>query len=115
MLGHSIGFPTANIEPDLFKMLPRIGVYAVAVDVEEGRFMGMMNIGFRPTVEKLALQKTIEVHIIDYESDLYGKEITVTFARRLRDEKKFKSIDELKTQLEIDKKDSIEILTRFTR
>jgi len=114
MLGQSIGFPTANIEPAAFKMLPRVGVYAVAVDVEEGRFMGMLNIGFRPTVEKLALHKTIEVHIIDYESDLYGKKITVTFAKRLRDEMKFRSIDELKTQLETDKINAVEVLQRFS-
>ncbi len=113
MLGQSIGFPTANIEPVLFKMLPRIGVYAVTVDVEEGRFMGMLNIGFRPTVEKLALHKTIEVHIIDYENDLYGKKITVTFAKRLRDEMKFKSIDELKMQLETDKINAVDVLKRF--
>ena len=113
MLGQSIGFPTANIEPESLKMLPRIGVYAVTVDVEEGRFMGMLNIGFRPTIEKLALHKTIEVHIIDYESDLYGKKITVTFAKRLRDEMKFRSIDELKMALENDKINTVEVLKRF--
>jgi riboflavin kinase / FMN adenylyltransferase len=113
MLGQSIGFPTANIEPASFKMLPRVGVYAVAVDVDKGHYMGMLNIGFRPTVEKLTLHKTIEVHIIDFESDLYGKKITVNFAKRLRDEMKFRSIEELKSQLETDKRDAVEILQRF--
>lgn len=113
MLGQSIGFPTANIESAPYKMIPRIGVYAVLVNAEGSQYKGMLNIGFRPTIEKFALHKTIEVHIIDYTGDLYGKKITVTFAKRLRDEMKFASIDELKMQLENDKKNSVEVLKDF--
>jgi riboflavin kinase/FMN adenylyltransferase len=109
-LGRSIGFPTANIEPDNIKMLPRVGVYAVWVYIGNEKYRGMMNIGFRPTIEKLLLHKTLEVHIINYNSNLYEKEITVTFAYRLRDEIKFSGIDELKSQLDKDKVNTIQIL-----
>jgi len=113
MLGRTIGFPTANIEPSPVKMLPRVGVYAVMVNVEDKKYMGMLNIGFRPTVEKILLHKTIEVYIINFKGDLYDKEITVTFAKRLRDEVKFSGIDELKIQLEKDKEESIQILKGY--
>jgi riboflavin kinase / FMN adenylyltransferase len=103
MLGKSIGFPTANIEPSPIKMVPRIGVYAVFVNTEGKQYLGMLNIGFRPTVEKILLHKSIEVHLIGFEGNLYDKEITITFAKRLRDEKKFGSLTELKSQIEIDK------------
>jgi riboflavin kinase/FMN adenylyltransferase len=112
-LGRTIGFPTANIEPDIIKMLPRTGVYAVWGFAGDEKYMGMMNIGFRPTVEKSSLHKTLEVHLINFEGDLYGKEITVTFANRLRDEVKFSGIEELKAQLNKDKAQTIELLKNF--
>jgi len=111
-LGRTIGFPTANLEPDKLKMIPRVGVYAVVVNVDDQNFMGMMNIGFRPTIEKTNLIKTIEVHLIKFDGDLYEKEITVTFANRLRDETKFSGIDELKAQLYKDKSETIRLLDK---
>ena len=93
-------------------MIPRVGVYAVQVEVDGVIYSAMLNIGFRPTVEKIQLHKTIEAHLINYEGDLYNKEITITFAARLRDEQKFENIDALKVQLEIDKKRTLEIFNR---
>jgi riboflavin kinase / FMN adenylyltransferase len=103
MLGKTIGFPTANIEPNPIKMVPRTGVYAVSVDVKGSQYHGMLNIGFRPTIEEVLHHKSIEVHLIGFEGNLYDKEITITFAKRLRDEIKFGSLTELKSQIEIDK------------
>lgn len=103
MLGKTIGFPTANIELNPIKMVPRTGVYAVTVDVEGKNYPGMLNIGFRPTVEKVLLHKSIEVHLIGFDGNLYDKEITIIFAKRLRDEIKFSGLTELKNQIEIDK------------
>lgn len=113
MIGRTIGFPTANIEPDALKMVPRVGVYAVLVDVKGINYKGMLNVGFRPTIEKYPLHKTIEVYIIGFNGDLYEKEISVTFVKRLRDEVKFAGIDKLKAQLEIDKLNTIDVLKNF--
>ena len=96
MLGRTLGFPTANIVPDEIKMVPGVGVYAVFVNVENKIYQGMLNIGFRPTVEKELLHKTIEVNFFNFDGNLYEKEITVNFVARLRDEVKFSGIDELK-------------------
>lgn len=110
-LGRKIEFPTANLEiiPDR-KLIPANGVYAVHVIVENAIFNGMMNIGFRPTVtdEKV---RTIEVHIFDFDNDLYGKEIKVKMITRIRDEIRFNGIDELRDQL---KKDKLEALKNLS-
>ena len=113
-IGTGLGYPTANLQPnDSRKMIPAPGVYAVSVTVEgqrskvEGQrskdiYMGMMNIGTRPTFG--VHPQTLEVHILDYEGDLYGKEITVSFIKRLREERCFDNKEELKTQLEEDRR-----------
>lgn len=109
--GRKIEFPTANLEivPDR-KLIPANGVYAVNVIVENAIFNGMMNIGFRPTVtdEKV---RTIEVHIFDFDNDLYEKEIKVRMITRIRDEIRFNGIDELREQL---KKDKLEALKNLS-
>jgi riboflavin kinase / FMN adenylyltransferase len=112
MLGKTIGFPTANIEASPIKIIPRTGVYAVTVNVGNDQFNGMLNIGFRPTVEKVLLHKSIEVHLIGFEGNLYDKEITITFAKRLRDEIKFGGLTELKSQIEIDKQATLAYFER---
>lgn len=102
-LGRSMGFPTANLEPDdPLKLVPGRGVYAVHVHLGDQVFQGMANIGTRPTVSPSLRKPTIEVHIFGFNGDLYGQMITVTFAGRLRDEIKFESIELLKIQLEKD-------------
>jgi riboflavin kinase/FMN adenylyltransferase len=102
-IGRKIGFPTANLQVlDQHKLIPANGVYSVTVLVYEQKYKGMLNIGLRPTID--GEEKTIEVHILDFEANIYGEEITLTFEDWIRDEKKFESLDALKAQLELDKK-----------
>lgn len=101
-LGRKIGFPTANIiVSDDMKMLPKDGVYEVAVTVAGYRYKGVMNIGIKPTLQGVDL-RTAEVHILDFSEDIYGHKIAVSFLRRLRDEIPFNSIDDLKLQIGVD-------------
>ncbi|MCI9607226.1 MAG: bifunctional riboflavin kinase/FAD synthetase [Muribaculaceae bacterium] len=105
-LGRTIGFPTANIEPECPGLLiPSPGVYAVRATLPDGSSSdGMLNIGYRPTVDGSADPKlTIELHVLGYEGNLYGCVLTIEFIARLRDERKFASIDELQKQLAIDR------------
>ncbi len=109
-LGRTIGFPTANIKPnDPLKLVPAHGVYAVLLHVDGKVEKGMMNIGIRPTVDN-SLARTIEVHIINFNADIYNHQIEVAFIKKLRDEIKFPSIDNLKTQLHLDRNHAIEVL-----
>jgi len=101
-LGRTIGFPTANMklyEP--LKLVPGRGVYVVEVEVLGKKYRGMTNIGLRPTVG--GSFTTIETHILDFDEDIYGLPLTITFLRRLRDEVHFPSLEELKVQLELDR------------
>jgi riboflavin kinase/FMN adenylyltransferase len=114
-VGRSIGFPTANVTPGHFlKILPRDGVYAVEVEIGDDLFPGMLNIGIRPTVNDNPDHKTIEVHIIDFEKDIYGQQIHLHFMERIRDEMKFQSVQHLKEQLIKDKATVIDILKNNT-
>ena len=102
-LGHQIGFPTANIKVlDSYKLIPANGVYAVRVKYKKDIYKGMLNIGMRPTIG--GTEKTIEVHIIDFELDLYGEELKIFIDSWIREEQKFEHIDALKLQLEQDKR-----------
>ena len=108
-LGNKIGFPTANIQiNDSLKLIPEDGVYAVTVNLKTEKLKGMMNIGFRPTVD--GLHHKLEVHLLDFNSDLYNQQLEIHFVKRLRDEKKFSSLDELKEQLRKDKEATGNIL-----
>ncbi len=111
--GQKIGFPTANIKVEnTHKLIPAVGVYAVKVNIDFVTYYGMMNIGFRPTVkEKGSLLP--EIHIFDFNEDIYGKEISVEFLSFIREEKKFNSIEELKLQLQKDKENIIKNLNHF--
>lgn len=101
--GRKIGFPTANIWFDSKeKIIPAIGVYAVHVYVKKQMYKGMMNIGYRPTFTS-DKSLSMEVHIIDFEEDIYDKKIKIECIHRIRDEKKFNGIEELITQLKKDK------------
>ncbi|MFW5955655.1 MAG: riboflavin biosynthesis protein RibF, partial [Rhodothermales bacterium] len=99
--GRLLGFPTANLSVDPRKIKPRSGVYAVRVTGNMLRADGMMNIGKRPTVGGTAL--TLEVHLLDYDGDLYDAELRIEFIERLRDEQRFPSLEELKKQLSVDR------------
>ena len=108
-LGQTIGFPTANIEiRDHFKILPKIGSYAVWVEINAKKFKGMLNIGSNPTVG--GAQQTIEVNIFDFNQDIYGENIYVYFMDKIRNEVKFPTIEVLKAQLHEDKKIALNLL-----
>ena len=112
-IGRSIGFPTANIKlSDGHKLRPGIGVYAVEVDHKGNRYQGMLNIGIRPTIEEATKVKSIEVHIFDFDKDIYGEEVMVIFRQKIRDERKFSNVGELKYQLELDEKNVKALLNK---
>lgn len=101
-LGRTIGFPTANIEiSENYKLIPKNGVYAVSVSVNHQVFQGMMNIGVKPTLGENQL--SIEVNILNFSEDIYNQKIQVNILKRLRDEQKFDSFEDLKSQLHNDK------------
>jgi riboflavin kinase/FMN adenylyltransferase len=101
-LGKQIGFPTANINiEESYKLIPKNGSYVVKSTVNGKIVFGMMNIGTNPTVN--GKKQSIEVHFFDFNKSIYNKKIQVQLLKRLRDEKKFDSIENLKTQLQIDK------------
>lgn len=114
-LGRTLGYPTANIrinEPE--KLVPGNGIYAVEVILQDEGLTknikpGMMSIGIRPTIEDNT--RTIEVNIFDFDGDIYGKTLRVFIKKYLREEIKFNSLDELKIQLEEDKKTALSCLT----
>lgn len=107
--GKKIGFPTANIEPESKKkIIPKNGVYAVWIRVDGRYYQGMMNIGIRPTFD--GETKTLEVNIFDFNENIYGKMVQIQFADRIRDEQKFKGIDEIKKQLSNDKETAKNLL-----
>lgn len=101
--GTLMGFPTANMRPDCNEqIIPGRGVYAVKAEINGFSYMGMLNIGWRPTLDN-GDEQTIETHLLDYEGgDLYGHHIKLNFYRRIRDEHRFTNIEELQKQLAID-------------
>jgi len=100
-MGRTIGFPTANMQLyEPLKLVPADGVYAVDVEVQGRYFKGMCNIGMRPTVDGKA--RTIETHILDFNEDIYGLPLRIHFVRRIRDERKFPSLEALREQLQLD-------------
>ena len=105
-LGRTIGFPTANIElTNTSKLIPGDGVYAVKLTVEGITHHGMMNIGIRPTVSN-SQNRVIEVHLFDFNSDIYGKSVTITVCNHLRREQVFSGIEALTEQLKKDEVNS---------
>ena len=94
--GRKLGFPTANIQ-FAQELVPLPGVYVVEAEVDAKRRPGVANVGFNPTFGENSLG--VEVHLLDFEGDLYGKPVSVFFRDRIRDERKFKSVDELARQI----------------
>lgn len=102
-IGRKINFPTANIEiNEPKKLLPKNGVYAVEVILNNKTYLGMLNIGYNPTIKNE--KKSIEVNIFKFSDEVYNNKILINFIKRIRNEKKFKNLNELKKQLIIDKK-----------
>jgi riboflavin kinase/FMN adenylyltransferase len=113
-LGRKLGFPTANIQVDEpMKLIPRNGVYAVLVKVNEKIYGGMLNVGFRPTIELPKHERIIEVNLFDFNENIYDLKIKVAFLEWLRSEKKFDTLNELKEQISVDKKESLNILLTY--
>jgi riboflavin kinase / FMN adenylyltransferase len=102
-IGRKIDFPTANVHVENpFKLIPHDGIYAVKLTEGTAIYNGMLNIGFRPTIGGVP-NKTIEANLFDFDGDLYGKKLTVSFVKFLRSEQKFENLEALKSQLALDK------------
>ena len=109
-VGRKIGFPTANLQVDFpNKLIPAIGVYAVRVSVNGQNYKGMLNIGHRPTINN-GTDLSIEVHILDFEGDIYNQPMRIEFIDFLRPEAKFNSVDELTLQIQKDKEATLQVL-----
>lgn len=114
-LGRQIQFPTANIEAsDPDKIIPGYGVYGVKARVRNKTYNGMLNIGSRPTINNNADHRSIEVHLFDFDIDIYGESIEVNFYKKLREEQKFSSLDALKDQLSKDKLETMSFFRNFS-
>jgi riboflavin kinase/FMN adenylyltransferase len=110
--GRQLGFPTANLQPDAaHKIIPAGGVYAVEVLAHGSTYGGMMNIGVRPTVTD-GSKLTCEIHLFRFSGDLYGERLTVRFLERLREERRFPSVDRLLEQLELDREATRAVLAQ---
>ncbi len=113
--GKTIGFPTANIKPSSErKIVPGHGVYVVGVILGDRKLYGMMNIGVRPTVQSGG-SVSLEVHIFGLDNDIYGETVEVSFLRKLRDEQKFASLEQLTQQLNKDKETSMQFIAEFDK
>ena len=100
-MGRKLGFPTANVEVAGI-LTPPTGVYAAEAEFGAGPLRAAVNIGFRPTVEAAPARLVVEAHLLDFEGDLYGQELELTFLRKLREEQKFGSLEALRGQVERD-------------
>ena len=108
-VGRKIGFPTANLRVDFpNKLIPSIGVYAVRVQVAGRQWKGMLSIGYRPTINN-GNDLSIEVHILDFQGDIYNQQMRIEFIEFLRPEIKFDSVDELIAQMHKDKEETIKV------
>ena len=100
-LGRKINFPTINLSiKEDYKLIPKTGVYIVKTTIDHKDVFGIMNIGFRPTID--GKHQTIEVHLLDFYGDLYGVKMQIEMLKRLREERKFDSIESLSQQIKID-------------
>jgi len=109
-LGRTIGYPTANLQPDdPDQVIPAIGIYAIKAKHKGITYKGMLSIGYNPTVsDKKELR--IEANLFDFNMDIYGDKLELLFIKKLRDEEKFKSVDMLKEQLHRDKENTLKVL-----
>ena len=108
-VGRKIGVPTANLGVDFpYKLIPSIGVYAVRVQVAGHQWKGMLSIGYRPTINN-GNDLSIEVHILDFQGDIYNQKMRLEFIEFLRPEVKFDSVDELIAQMHKDKEETIKV------
>jgi riboflavin kinase/FMN adenylyltransferase len=110
-IGNKLGFPTANINiSNPYKILPKQGVYIVSSPIDGQTYYGMMNLGVRPTID--GKKQIMEVHFFDFDKDIYGKNLKMSFLAPLRSEKKFPSLEALTQQLQKDKEASLKWLEK---
>ncbi|WP_185862098.1 bifunctional riboflavin kinase/FAD synthetase [Blattabacterium cuenoti] len=102
-IGRIISFPTANLQIDENKLIPKKGVYAVKINFLDKIYQGMLNIGVNPTINKKNQKIKIEVHIFDFIKNIYGKKIDIFMIHIIREEKRFNTLKELKIQINKDK------------
>jgi len=112
--GKHIGIPTANVEPWSEKLVPKIGVYAALAELDGNLHQAVVNIGRRPTFYSFPTLQTIEVHLLDFNQDIYGSRLCLNFVKRIRDEVKFNSAEELMGQIRNDIKEAREVLAHAT-
>ncbi|MDN4494291.1 riboflavin biosynthesis protein RibF [Ureibacillus aquaedulcis] len=113
--GRTIGFPTANIQSMEGSFIPATGVYAVKILVQNKWYDGVCNVGYKPTFKNPEdKQLSIEVHILDFDKNIYGEEVKVGWYKRIRSEKKFDGIESLKAQIEKDKNEAIEYFASYS-
>ena len=112
--GKHIGIPTANIEPWSEKLIPKIGVYAALAELNGSLYQAVVNIGRRPTFYSTPAQQTIEVHLLAFNRGIYGSRLCLNFVKRIRDEVKFNSAEDLMRQIRKDINDSSEVLEYAT-
>lgn len=111
--GRELGYPTANIDPEKGnKLIPKPGVYLVKSPIENKEYFGLMNIGSRPTFNDIE-NVLVEVHLLEFKGDIYGKHLKIELIDRLRDEKKFESKDELMNQIKLDEEKGKEIIDKL--
>jgi len=114
--GKGLGFPTANLVPnDPEKVVPGNGVYAVQVKSKDQEYKGMANIGIKPTFHAVPENPSIEVNVFGLDKDLYGQELSLTFEKRIRDEIKFESAEELIKQLTLDREKALKNIRRLSK
>jgi len=110
-LGKKIDFPTANIEiKETYKIIPKNGVYLVKTKINSNTYFGMMNIGIRPTVG--GRNKSLEIHFFNFKDNIYGKNVSIEIIKKIRDEEKFSSIDQLKIQLKKDEQFCLKLINK---
>ncbi|WP_332690316.1 bifunctional riboflavin kinase/FAD synthetase [Halalkalibacter lacteus] len=110
--GRTIGFPTANVKPIERYIIPRTGVYAVKLTINNEQYDGVCNVGYKPTFhDELETAPSIEVHLFHFNQDIYGLEVEVYWYWRIRSEQKFSSVDDLIKQITLDKEEAITFLT----
>lgn len=115
-IGRKMGFPTANIfSNETYKLIPKVGVYVVEVVVGDKKYGGMLNIGFRPTVNNTGEPPSVEVHIFNFNKEIYGQRVSIHFKERIREEKKFDDVSLLVEQLKKDKEIAQKILKNSDR
>lgn len=110
-IGRTLGFPTANIAPDVHsQILLQHGVYLVETVADDHTYYGLANVGIRPTIN--GTTPTVEVHLLGYSGDLYGQSLTTSFLQRIREERKFSNLQELADQISRDKKQALSLIPR---